>query len=116
MFSCFLADKEDISACNGILCGHSDVQTVTAWKSNIEIFSKDAWKGSALKKLDEKLNVELDDVISIGDGDNDRQMISISGLGLAVKNGCDTLKEIADKVICNNDGHVMQYVKEHYFV
>ena len=82
---------------------------------NLEIFFKDAGKGSALKILAQKLNMELDDVISIGDSDNDRQMTVMSGLGLVTENGCDSLKEVADKVICSNDEHVMRYVKNHYF-
>ncbi len=111
----FFANKEDIDACTHILSSNPDVQAVTAWASNLEILSKEAGKGSALKVLASKLNIEIKDVISIGDGDNDRQMITVAGLGLATENGCEELKAVADKVICSNDESVMKYVMEHYF-
>ncbi len=111
----FFANEEDIDICNSILLSNPDVQTVTAWASNMEILSKDAGKGCALKALAGKLDIVIEDVISVGDGDNDRQMISVAGLGLATENGRNELKEVADKVICSNDEHVMKYIKDNYF-
>ena len=81
----------------------------------MEIFCKDAGKGSALKILAENLGIEMEDVISIGDSDNDKQMTLMAGLGLACENACDSLKKVADKIICTNDEHVIRYVQENYF-
>ena len=111
---CF-SNGEDVDACRKILSSNPDLHTAEAWEYNLEIFFKDAGKGSALEILAHKLNLGLENIISIGDSDNDRQMTSMSGLGLVTENGCDSLKEIADKVICSNDEHVMRYVKNHYF-
>ena len=86
-----------------------------AWERNLEVFFKDAGKGNALKILTEKLGVDMQEVLSIGDSNNDGQMTAMSGLGLATANACESLKEIADEVICTNDEHVVKYVLQHYF-
>ena len=88
---------------------------VEGWECNLEIFFKNAGKDNALKRLAEKLNLDMKNVISIGDSDNDRQMTILSGLGLAVENACDLLKEAADKIICSNNESVVRYVIDHYF-
>ena len=111
----FFTSKEDRDACLALVEAHPDLYAVKAWEYNLEIFSKKAGKGNALRCLAQKLGMELQDIISIGDSDNDRQMTSVAGLGLATANSCESLKNIADAVICSNDEHVMQYVKEHYF-
>lgn len=111
----FFVNDSDMETCSNILSSNPHVQTVKSCNSNLEILSGSAGKGSSLKFLAEKLNIEIEDVISIGDGDNDRQMITMAGLGLAAENGCQELKEVCDKVICSNDEHIMRYVKEHYF-
>jgi len=39
-----------------------------------------------------------------------------AGLGLAMSNSCDSLKEIADAVICSNEEHAVKYILENYFI
>lgn len=86
----------------------------SACDHSLEIFSANAGKGSALYKLCDLLNVDYKDTISIGDSDNDVSITKAAGLGLATKNACDSLKEIADEIICSNDEHIAKYVLEKY--
>lgn len=99
--------KEEILKIGGLIvtaaCDHS-----------LEIFSDKAGKGNALYKLCDMLNVDYKDTISVGDSDNDASITKAAGLGLATKNACDFLKEIADNVICSNDEHIVKYVLENY--
>ncbi|MBR5615149.1 MAG: Cof-type HAD-IIB family hydrolase [Clostridia bacterium] len=111
----FFASKDEMEECREIIASNPDLYAVEGWDYNMEIFFRDAGKGNALKKLVKKLNIEMKNVISIGDSDNDRQMTILSGLGLVAQNGCESLKKVADKVICTNDEHVMSYVKKYYF-
>ncbi|MBQ5589398.1 MAG: HAD-IIB family hydrolase, partial [Anaerotignum sp.] len=55
-------------------------------------------KGSALEATAEKAGVPLEDVIAIGDGDNDLPMILKAGLGVAMKNGEEHVKAAAGYV------------------
>jgi Cof subfamily protein (haloacid dehalogenase superfamily) len=66
--------------------------------SYIEFTGKDVNKGSALAKLSEHLGIPQAQVMSIGDSENDISMLSYAGIGVAVNNAGDRVKEAADYV------------------
>lgn len=111
----YFANLDDMKECRKILESNPDIRAVEAWEYSLEIFSKKAGKGSALKLLTDKLGMDMQEIITIGDSDNDTQMTKMSGMGLATGNACEMLKEVADEVICTNDEHVMKFVKDKYF-
>ena len=76
---------------------------------------KESDRAEVLRDEYEKLGIDMEDTISIGDSDNDIQMTLMAGLGLACENACDSLKKVADKIICTNDEHVIRYVQKNYF-
>jgi len=57
-----------------------------------------ATKGNALIYLANLLNVDIKDVIAVGDNENDISMIKSAGLGVAVANAKDDIKQHADYV------------------
>lgn len=69
----------------------------------LEFLNKEANKGNALKKLCKHLNLSLDEVIAIGDEENDKHMIEYAGLGVAMGNARDSIKEIANHITVNNN-------------
>lgn len=69
---------------------------------NIEINSIDATKGKALKNLCSALNIDLKDTLAFGDGTNDLDMIRTAGVGVAMGNAVDELKQAADWVAPTN--------------
>ena len=69
----------------------------------IEIMVKDTNKGTALKKLAEHLNLSMDEVMAIGDGENDYEMIEAAGLGVVMENGTERLKGIANEMTLSNE-------------
>jgi len=64
----------------------------------IEIISKEAHKGSALKYIANLHKWNKDDVVAIGDSYNDVEMIKQAGIGITVKNAPEEIKQIADYV------------------
>lgn len=42
-------------------------------------------------------------VMALGDGENDLEMIRMAGLGVAMANGAAQTKEVADEVVSSND-------------
>ena len=82
----------------------------------LEVYSSDAGKGNALIALADKLGIDIADVIAVGDSNNDSTMIEKAGLGLAVANACDALKELADQTICDNSQHIAKYVLENLII
>ena len=65
----------------------------------LEILPKNVDKAYSLQKLLEYLGMEPEQAICCGDGYNDISMLQYAGLGVAMGNACDDLKEVAD-VIC----------------
>lgn len=59
-------------------------------------------KGTALTELAKILEIPLEEVIAVGDHENDIDMIKAAGLGIAVKNAIPELMEAADYVTENN--------------
>lgn len=73
---------------------------------NIEITSLYATKAKALEKLCEMLGFERENVLAMGDGDNDMPMIQFAGIGVAMANGEEHIKQAADIIAddCNDFG------------
>ena len=61
----------------------------------LEILPKNASKGNMVKIFANYLNIDLDEVIAVGDKDNDISMVKIAGLGIAVENASSDLKRVA---------------------
>ena len=71
-----------------------------------EITSENVDKWNAIKWLAEKKKIDNKEIMAIGDNINDKMMIENAGLGVAMGNSAPYIKEIADKVVedNNNDG------------
>ncbi len=60
-------------------------------------------KGKTLAWLARKLGVAQKDVIACGDGFNDTSMVQFAGLGVAMANAQQPLKEVADYIAPSNE-------------
>lgn len=69
----------------------------------VEIFAKDVSKGNALLRLANHLGVSKENIICIGDSQNDLSMFQIAGMKFAVGNAIDEIKKEADYVVASND-------------
>ena len=74
-------------------------------------------KLDALKRYCSMVNVDLADVIAFGDSPNDEAMLKEAGLGVCMKNGYKTTKEVADVVLSetNYEDGLANYLKWHVF-
>ncbi len=113
--SIFFDNLEKLHECKKRLSKLDEINLVHGFVNNLEIFSKDAGKGNAILKLSDMLGIEHSNTISMGDSENDISAIKLAGLGLAVSNACDNLKQAADEIICSNDEHAVKYVLTNYF-
>lgn len=79
----------------------------------IEISPLGVTKGEALKFLADKYNVPMKNTIAVGDNLNDISMVEVAGLGCAVGNGEEELKQIASYVAPTCDeGGVADIIKK----
>ncbi len=63
----------------------------------------DQHKAHGLKLLLQKWQVQPDQVVAIGDNNNDIQMIKAAGYGFAVENAVEALKAVAPYTTANNE-------------
>jgi len=78
----------------------------------LEILSKEASKGIALKELIRILGISHSKVIAVGDNLNDIDMINAADIGIAVDNAHEELKKVADYCFPHNDNHAISKIVE----
>ncbi|GMQ58589.1 sugar-phosphatase [Vallitalea sediminicola] len=70
----------------------------------LEVLNKKANKGIALEYLANYLHINKEEIIAVGDSFNDEYMIKYAGMGVAVCNAREEIKEMANYVTkCNNN-------------
>ncbi|WP_186673605.1 HAD hydrolase family protein [Sporosarcina sp. BP05] len=73
-------------------------------------------KESGVRRVCEYLNIEMESVMAIGDNLNDFKLIQSAGLGIAMGNADDKLKQVADRVTAlNEEDGVAKAIKRYLF-
>ena len=80
----------------------SNVVTFASGGHSLEINCKGVSKGNAVKVLAKKFGINREEVICIGDNENDISMIEFAGLGIAMGNAIDKVKDAADYITDTN--------------
>lgn len=91
-------------------------QIIGTFPGTVEVLHKGISKGDGLKKYTSWNNIDLKDVISFGDNENDNSMLDVSGWGVCLKNGSEETKKHADAITdydCLNGG-VGHYLFDYY--
>lgn len=73
----------------------------------LEVMSKNVGKGQAILRLSDFLHIPHEKTLAFGDSMNDESMIRLCGYGVAMKNGLEYIKDVADFITeadNNNDG------------
>lgn len=79
-----------------------------------EITNKNVNKWTALKELLQLLGIKKEELITIGDNVNDKEMIENAGLGIVTGNASPEMKKIADATVAsNNEDGVAEAILEH---
>lgn len=80
---------------------------VLSQPSIYEMLPKGVSKATALKSLTKKLGLTADQVMAIGDANNDSEMLEYAGLAIAMDNAPNHIKALAsDITLSNNDDGV----------
>lgn len=81
---------------------------------NLEITPTGVTKASALMKLTEELKIPLSQTAAIGDNYNDALMLSVAGLGIAMGNAPEKVRQLADQVTgTNNEVGVAKAIRRY---
>ncbi|MGL5328604.1 MAG: sugar-phosphatase [Peptostreptococcaceae bacterium] len=89
---------------------------VRSAKHFLEFLNKKANKGNALKALCENIDMPIEKTIAVGDEENDRHMIELAGLGVAMGNARDSIKEIANHITKTNNEHGVAHVINEFIL
>ncbi len=81
----------------------------------IECMANGIDKANSLAQLAKHLGIRQEEVMAFGDGYNDMPMIRYAGLGVAMANAVDGVKEAADYITLSNDEDGIAAVLEKYF-
>ena len=81
----------------------SGLELVGSLRYNIEINTAGVNKGTGLVNLGKVLGIKREEIMAFGDGDNDIVMLKEAGIGVAMANAEDKVKETADYITLSNE-------------
>lgn len=71
----------------------------------VEFMTKGVHKANGLRMMSELLDITQDEMMAIGDMENDATMIEYAGMGVAMGNADERIKELSQYVTKSNDDH-----------
>ena len=82
----------------------------------LELVPKGIDKAQSLSVLLEEIGMTKNEMIAIGDGFNDLSMIQYAGLGIAMENAQDVVKQAADFITLANEEDGVAYAVEKFYL
>lgn len=71
----------------------------------LEVVPKNINKGEAVKMLCQILDIRIENTVAAGDAANDLAMIETAGIGVAMANGTDEVKAVANYITVRDNNH-----------
>lgn len=88
---------------------------LTRWyEGGVDIIPKDSGKIKGIEKMLEIYGLEQEEIIAFGDGDNDADMLSFAGIGVAMGNAVEITKKSADYVTDHIDEDGVWNALKHF--
>lgn len=114
---CDPENMEEIRKFAESVCG-KDINVIQSSPFFLEILPSDNSKGKALRRLCELVGIPAENSVAIGDYENDSEMLLAAGIGAAVDNAQDAIKDIADIILpsCEENAiaHLIEFLEEMY--
>ena len=95
---------------DAILNGVKGAKIAAWWDRAVDIIPASSGKGTGIRKMLEAYHLDRSEAMAFGDGNNDIEMLTAVGTGIAMENASPKLKAVADG-IC---GHVARDGIYHY--
>jgi len=116
-----IIEKEDLAGIQrlqkelGTHFGHK-VDTFFSNPTYMEVVPVGMNKGAAVQMLCEIMNVPIENAVAVGDAANDLSMIEAAGIGIAMANGTNEVKAVANFITtCDNNNDGIAEVVERFF-
>ena len=90
------------------------LEITTSMSGRLVIVNKGSAKATAVEKIMARLNIGRENIIAIGDGENDIEMIKNAGYGVAMLNAPEAVKKTARMITkyTNNEDGVGKIIEE----
>lgn len=95
---------------------HEEFTIVRSTPFFLEFLNTNSNKGTGVSILADSLGIKREEIICVGDADNDRHMIEYAGLGVAVDNATKEIKDISDYITSSNEEDGVAEVIEKYML
>lgn len=91
------------------------IDAVSSFANALDIGPASCTKGDALERVGDLLGIGLDEMMALGDHDNDREMLAKAGVGIAVGDATEAVKEVADIIMeLDNVRGVLQALERNF--
>ena len=107
-------DIEVIQNIHNAIIARKTLEATSSAAFNVEITLKGISKETGVLRVCEHLGITMEHVMAIGDNLNDERLIKAAGLGVAMANADDYLKQVADVVTDSNEQHGVSKAIENY--
>ncbi|SDY45421.1 hypothetical protein SAMN05421736_1029 [Evansella caseinilytica] len=111
----FWNEKERKDALEEVREAVSDIHITSSAEGSLDIVDGSVSKAKGLQVLGKKLGISMNEMVSIGSYTNDIEMVAASGLGVAMGQGPQELKNIADWVTRSNNQNGVGYMVKEVF-
>lgn len=96
-------DLNEVKKVRQLLEETNEFEISSAEHHYCEINSKGVSKGKAVEELAKNLKIDIKEVMCIGDGGNDIEMLKRAGISIAMKNGMEDVKSLANYITEDNN-------------
>ena len=98
-------DQEKVNNVRKELEALSGIEITSSHKNNIEINRIGTSKGKAIEVLASYYNIKREEIIAIGDNENDLSAIEFAGIGIAMGNASERVKKKSNYITDTNDNN-----------
>lgn len=101
----FSLQKEKLNKVSSQLEKETKLAITSSGDINLEFNHPDAQKGIALEALATNMGIQMKDVMALGDNFNDVSMLQMAGIGVAMENATEEIKELCQYTTKSNNEH-----------
>jgi HAD superfamily hydrolase (TIGR01484 family) len=115
-FGYYTEDAAILSEIRSVVEAWDVFEITNSHPSNIELNPKGISKASGVEEVCQILGINMSEVIAMGDSENDIAMIRSAGLGVAMGNAQEGVKQIADITTVTNEEHAVARIINEYIL
>lgn len=113
------ADEQDVAKIRQHLSDvHAEVIDHRRWADPfhvVEIVKSGLNKAVGIKKVADYLDIPKERIIAFGDEDNDLEMLEYAGCGVAMGNGLEVVKNVANEItLTNEEDGIARFLEEKF--